>query len=91
MSFDGQTLFNLLPALYRLRDANLAQSQNLLTAAEITQLTALRALPSPTVVQQDQLNQLLAKAARGPLQSLLMLIAEQIAAVEEDLDQLYDD
>ena len=91
MSFDGQTLFNLLPALYRLRDANLAQSQNLLTAAEITQLTALRALPSPTVAQEQQLNQLLAKAARGPLQSLLMLIAEQIAAVEEDLDRLYDD
>src|SRR5262244_3683839 len=58
MSFSGETLFNLLPALYRLRDAQLAQSHNL---------------------------------AQGPLQSLLMLIAEQLAAVEADLDQLYDD
>ncbi len=92
MSFDGQTLFNLLPALYRLKDAGLAQSQNLLTAAESAQLAALRALSPPlTVVQQGQLDQLLAKAARGPLQSLLMLVAEQIAAVEGDLDQLYDD
>jgi hypothetical protein len=58
VSFDGQKLFNLLPALYRLRDAQIAQN-----------------LPD----------------ARGPLESLLALIAEQIAAVEEDLDQLYDD
>jgi hypothetical protein len=64
VSFDGQNLFSLLPALYRLRDAGLAQRQNLLSSTE---------------------------AARGPLQSLLMLIAEQIAAVEEDLDGLYDD
>ena len=93
MSFDGQTLFNLLPALYRLKDAGIAQSQNLLTAAESAQLAALQALPpsSLNVVQQTQLDQLLAKAARGPLQSLLMLVAEQIAAVEADLDQLYDD
>ena len=59
MSFDGKKLFDLLPALYRLRDAQLAQT---------TQQPAL-----------------------GPLQSLLAVIAEQIAAVEDDLDQLYDD
>jgi hypothetical protein len=29
MSLDGQKLFNLLPALYRLRDAQLAQSKTL--------------------------------------------------------------
>jgi hypothetical protein len=55
MSFDGEKLLALLPALYRLRDAQPAQSQQ-----------------------------------PGPLQSLLLLIAEQVAAVEEDLDQLYD-
>jgi hypothetical protein len=55
MSFDGEKLFALLPALYRLRDAPPAPSQQ-----------------------------------PGPLQSLLRLIAEQVAAVEEDLDQLYD-
>lgn len=92
MSFDGHKLFNLLPALYRLRDAHLAQSGNLLTPTESAQLTALQALPPPlTPVEQSQLDQLLAKAARGPLQSLVMLVAEQIAVVEEDLDQLYDD
>jgi len=91
VSFDGQALFNLLPALYRLKDTGIAQSQNLLTPAESAQLAALRALSSLNVVQQQQLDALLAKATRGPLQSLLMLIAEQIAAVEGDLDQLYDD
>jgi hypothetical protein len=55
MSFDGQKLFALLPALYRLRDAPPTSS------------------PQP-----------------GRLQSLLLLIAEQLAAVEEDLEQLYD-
>jgi hypothetical protein len=58
MSFDGQQLFNLLPALYRLRDAQLAQAQNV---------------------------------SQGPLQDLMMLVAEQLSAVEEDLEQLYDD
>ena len=91
MSFDGQALFNLLPALYRLKDTGIAQSQNLLTPAESAQLAALRALSTLNVVQQQQLDALLAKATRGPLQSLLMLIAEQIAVVEGDLDQLYDD
>src|SRR3974390_194908 len=57
MSFDGPTLFNLLPALYRLRDARVAQSKGL---------------------------------AQGPLQALLTLVAEQLAVIEEDLDQLYD-
>jgi hypothetical protein len=55
MSFDGQKLFALLPALYRLRDGQLAQPRQV-----------------------------------GPLESLLLLIAEQLAAIEEDLDQLYD-
>jgi hypothetical protein len=91
VSFDGQTLFNLLPALYRLKDAQIALTHNLLTPAESAQLAALKALSTLTVVQQSQLDQLLAKASRGPLQSILMLIAEQIAAVEGDLDQLYDD
>jgi len=91
MSTTGQPLFNLLPALYRLKDAQLAQSQNLLTSAEQTQLKNLQALPPPlTPVQQQELDALLAKAARGPLQSLLMLIAEQMAIVAYDLDQLYD-
>jgi hypothetical protein len=58
MTFDGQKLYDLLPALYRLRDAQLAQSQNV---------------------------------SQGPLQALINVIAEQFAAIEEDLEQLYDD
>ena len=53
-----QTLFNLLPALYRLRDAQLAAS---------------------------------AGVAMGPLQSLLSVVEEQIAILEENVNQLYDD
>jgi hypothetical protein len=87
-----QKLFDLLPAVYRLKDVQLTQSQNLLTASEVAQLQALRSMASPLpAAQQAQLNQLTAKAARGPLQSLLMVIDEQLATVEYDLDQLYDD
>jgi hypothetical protein len=91
MSNTAQNLFNLMPALYRLKDAQLAQSQTLLSSTEIVQLNALQALPSLTTVQQQQLDVLTAKAARGPLQSLLMLVAEQLAIVADNLDQLYDD
>ena len=58
MTFNAQKLFSLLPALYRLRDAQLAQSQNV---------------------------------SQGPLQALINVIAEQFAAVEDDLEQFYDD
>ena len=51
MRFDSQTLYNLLPAVYRIQD-----------------------------VKQG-----------GVLRELLSVIAEQIVALEEDLDQLYDD
>jgi hypothetical protein len=53
-----QGLFHLLPALYRLRDAQLAQSAGL----EV-----------------------------GPLQSLLSIVEEQLAIIEENINQLYDD
>ncbi len=92
MSATGQRLFDLMPALYRLKDAALAQSHNLLTSAEQLQLKALQTLPPPlTPAEQQELDALMAKAVRGPLQSLLMLIEEQLAVVAEDLDQLYDD
>jgi len=85
-------LFDLLPAVYRLKDAQIAQSQNFLSPSETAQLQALQSTASPlSAAQQAQLDQFTAKAARGPLESLLMLIDEQIAAVEYDLDQFYDD
>jgi hypothetical protein len=54
----AQGLFDLLPALYRLRDAQLAQTSG---------------------------------QSMGPLQSLLMLVDEQLALIAENLNQLYDD
>jgi len=92
MSFDGQKLLALLPALYRLRDAQAALSGNLLSSDEQAELATLQSLAAPpTPAQQAMIDALTAKAARGPLASLLMVLAEQIAVVEQDLDQLYDD
>lgn len=86
------SLFQLLPAIDRLRDTQMAQAAALLTPSELTELAALEALVPPlTPDQQALLDSLTAKANRGPLQSLLMLIGEQVAGVAEDLDQLYDD
>lgn len=50
MSFDAQTIYELLPAIYRTRDAEQG----------------------------------------GPLRQLIRVIAEQVAILEEDIDQLYD-
>jgi hypothetical protein len=80
-------LFDLLPALYRLKDAQLSS----LSQQEAVELRNLQNTPAPlTPAQQQQLTQLLAKS-RGPLESLLMLIDEQLAILADDLDQLYDD
>ena len=96
MSLQGLDLFQLLPAVYRLRDAQLAQSLPLLTPEESATLVALQLLTAPLMPplppdQQALFDQLTAKASRGPLQSLLMVIQEQLCIVAEDLDQLYDD
>jgi hypothetical protein len=83
-------LFNLLPAVYRIRDIELAQSRNLLTPSESAELTTLRGLATLSPDQQARLDELDAKASRGPLHSLLLVIQEQLALLAEDLDQLYD-
>lgn len=89
MSLD---LFQLLPAVYRIRDAQLAAANPLLTAAEAAEQAALQALTPPLDTDdQARLDELDAKASRGPLQSLLMVIGEQIEAVSYDLERLYDD
>jgi hypothetical protein len=89
MSFN---LFQLVPAVYRLRDVQIAQSSQLLTAVEQASLTALQAvIPPLTTDQQTELDRLIAKANCGPLESILMVVEEQLAAFAEDLDQLYDD
>ncbi len=88
MSFN---LFQLVPAVYRLRDAQIASTMQLLTAAEQAQLATLQATSPLNTQEQAQLDGLIAKSTRGPLQSLLMVIEEQLAALAYDLDQLYDD
>src|SRR6185369_3371918 len=63
MSLDVNRLYELLPAVYRIRDAELAK-----------RLEQLEGVPQ-----------------QGPLKALLTVIAEQVAVLEEDLTQLYDD
>ena len=95
MSFSAQTLFNLLPAILRIRD----QAQAVVTPgwladpADRDALKTLQALPaaSLTQAQQAHLSQLQSAAMAGPLANLIAVIAEQVALLEEDLDQLYDD
>ncbi|MDW5265451.1 MULTISPECIES: hypothetical protein [Acidobacteriaceae] len=96
MSMQGLDLFQLLPAVYRVRDTQLAQSLPLLTPTEAATLAALQLLTAPFMPplppdQQALFDQLTAKASRGPLESLLMVIQEQLCIVSDDLDQLYDD
>jgi len=89
MSFN---LFELLPAVYRMRDAQIARSLPLLTPAQQTLLAQLQALPQPLAAdQQAQLDELQTLASTGPLQSLLGVVSEQFASVEYDLNQLYND
>ena len=63
MSVDVNHLYDLLPAVYRIRDAEIAQ-----------RMEELEGVPQ-----------------QGPLKALLTVIAEQVAVLEDDLDQLYDD
>jgi hypothetical protein len=42
----SQKLFDLLPAVYRLRDTQLAQSQNLLSASDAAQIRANTVKPT---------------------------------------------
>src|ERR1051325_3105525 len=92
MSFDGDTLLRLLPAIHRIRDADLAGSlPGLLSPAEAAERAGLEALPSPTVAQQERLAALRDKAARGPLKALLTAFGDELAVIEENLAQLYDD
>jgi hypothetical protein len=89
MSF---TLFDLVPAIYRLRDGQLAATMQLLTPAEQIDLTNLQNSSTPlNAEQQALLAELIAKSTRGPLESLLMVIDEQLQYFAADLDQLYND
>jgi hypothetical protein len=74
MSFDLKRLYELLPALYRIRDTELGIKQ----------------LSTDERSAVEQVSGEL-ESVQGPLKSLLSIIAEQVAVLEENLDQLYDD
>lgn len=93
MSFDLKRLYELLPAWHRQRDTE-AGKQMLSPADKIRweQLQArLNSLANPEGREAAQIRNQLAALERGPLQALLAIIAEQVAVLEEDLDQLYED
>ena len=95
MSFDLDSLYGLIPAIYRIRDAELAQRLPLLDAGESAELRDLDAKAASgtalTPAEAEQRAVLTEKASSGPLRSLMKVLAEQIAQIEEDIDQLYDD
>ncbi len=75
MSFDIERMFELLPALHRIRDTELG-----IRMLSPEERSALENLPGS-----------LDQHVHGPLKSLLSIIAEQVAVLEENMDQLYDD
>lgn len=94
MSFDIESLYALLPAVHRLRDAEAARNAPLLSAAEAAELAALHALAATTGLAGEEAlrhARLDAKARTGPLKALLTLVAEQVQAIEAALEQLYED
>jgi hypothetical protein len=89
---DLQQIYSLLPAVYRIRDAEIAQASGTgLEPIEQQELDSLIALGSLTPQELARRNELQDKAARGPLKSLIAVIAEQIEVLEESLLQSYDD
>src|SRR5215467_9566030 len=89
---DLQQIYKLLPAVYRIRDAEIAAASGTgLEPIEQQELDSLIALGSLTPQELARRNELQDKAARGPLKSLIAVIAEQIAVLEESLLQSYDD
>jgi hypothetical protein len=92
MSFDIEKLYALLPAVYRIRDIELAeQTINILTPVERADLELLRSLSPLTAKQESRLRELEDKRQRGALKALLSVIAEQSVVLADNLEQLYDD
>jgi hypothetical protein len=95
MTVSPTALFNLLPAILRIRDAsNELVTPGLLTPDNRTVLADLLAKQAAgplTAADAQTLAQLQRQAMAGPLASLLAVLTEQVAVLQEDLDQLYDD
>jgi hypothetical protein len=92
VSLDLDTIYGLLPEVYRTRDAAIAEMLgSLLTPAEQERLDTLRATAGLDETGQRDLARLEDKRLRGPLTALLLVIAEQAAGLEENIEQFYDD
>jgi hypothetical protein len=92
MSFDTDTLFRLLPPVHLSRDYEVAAGlEGLLTTAEAAELATLTANAARNPEQQERYELLSERAKRGPLRALLAIFANEIGAMEENLEQLYDD
>lgn len=97
MSFDTHQLFDLLPAVLRRRDlaSALVTPGWLEDPADRARLAELQAKVDAamplTPAEEDEFAQLHQAALAGPMASLLAVFAEQMAVLQEDLDQLYDD
>lgn len=93
MSFDLQRLYELLPVVDRLRDIDIASNtEGLLDNDEQKKLHELLTSTSPlSATDAARLVELQDKAQTGPLKALLSVVSEQVAVIEENLDQLYDD
>lgn len=93
MSLDLKKIYELLPAVYRTRDAELAaQLGGMLDPPEMAELQALLSISGPLTAEQERrLEELQDKKQRGPLKALISVIAEQVEVLEESLLQAYDD
>ncbi|HVP50442.1 MAG TPA: hypothetical protein VMT56_04385 [Candidatus Bathyarchaeia archaeon] len=93
MTLDLTKIYSLLPAVYRIRDAELAQQTGgMLEPGEAVEFNALLAIQGPLTAQQVQRLQVLNdKNQTGPLKALISIIAEQIEVLENSLLQAYDD
>jgi hypothetical protein len=96
MKFNAQEMFELLPAILRIRDRSHAVvTPGLLDPDDrvaLADLVAKVVASTPlTIAETAQLDRLQQGALGGPLANLLAVFAEQIAVLQEDLDQLYDD
>nr|WP_294510142.1 hypothetical protein [uncultured Rhodopila sp.] len=95
MTVSPTALFNLLPAILRIRDAtSQSVTPGLLTPANralLADLLAKQASGPLSAADAQSLAYLQRQAMAGPLASLLAVLTEQVAVLQEDLDQLYDD
>jgi hypothetical protein len=96
MTIDAQSLIQLLPAIYALRDREAAQVTPGVLALEDRQRLAtldqlLEAGTALSESERQELERLRDKALAGPLGNLLGLLSEQLDVLGEDIDQLYDD